>query len=207
MDEFRRVPFTLLWLEKIEMNVDRTKKRRIAEAERRLEPSRSPVLRAGRTSMGAATAALVGTLVVLLLPLASAAKPVHVTGSLVGGTSTVISVVTKGNKTYTTSSDVFQFSGGMSGNCTGTDTVVNGIGPNGTFGGDKGTCTLVGSVAGANGTMFFKFASPVGFEPNASDKISFRFSGSSGTGGLAGALLIQGLLDSSNNYTAEVRLG
>jgi hypothetical protein len=176
--------------------------------------SRSPRdvgVRVARGSVGATLAVLAATLALLFVPFASAGVA-HVTGSILGS-GTFVSTSTKGGKTYTTTADIFVFTGGISGNCTGSDTTITGVGPNGSFASDSGACTLVGSVGATSGTIVLTFASPVGFESNvsgktASDKFGFTFSGGHGTGGLAKVHLNDGRIGTSNNnYDAKVQFG
>ena len=168
--------------------------------------------RVGRVVAGACLSLLLAELSVALVPNATAATPTHISGELASASSVWTSSVLKGGKNYSTFSDVFQFAGDLSGNCTGSDTSIVGLGPgnlsqNGTgFIHDSGSCSFAGSLAGTAGGLTIRFLSSTGFDA-AEDKFAFLFLGENGTGGLASAHLTNGVLLAAGTFTASVQSG
>jgi len=170
--------------------------------------------RAGRFATVACLSLVLAGLSIGLVPNATAATPTEISGQLGNVTGVLASWVVRSGNNFSTFADVFQFQGDISGNCTGSDTSIVGLGPgnlseNGTgFIRDTGSCTLVGSVIGVTGSLEIKFISSTGFDC-CEDKFMFLFSGDNGTGGLAGAHITNGVFapPGSGAYTADVHFG
>lgn len=175
----------------------------------------SPFRRTKRGGSGALVGLLSATVLGLMVPTAHAAPATHLGGTVIPLYFNTTSIVNKSNKTYISETSFVEFTGDISGTCSGSDNTVYGLGPHNAsnltnptgFVRDVGSCVFVGSVAGYAGTLQLLYESQTGFHTCAGCTTDFHFSAGNGTGELASAHLTEGVLTTASNYTARLQIG